>query len=69
MPGIINQMGLVELGLVEQIHQEIGSHPQEIVSARVAVKAMIINGLGLVSASVYLERKILCRQSHLTSSS
>ncbi len=67
MPGIIDQMGLVELGLVEQINQEIGSHPQEIVSAGVAVKAMILNGLGLVTAPLYLERKILCGQSHWTS--
>ncbi len=47
--GIIDQMGLVE-----QINQELGSHPQEIISAGVAVKAMILNGLGLVSAPLYL---------------
>ncbi|OLT59245.1 IS1634 family transposase [Moorena bouillonii] len=50
--GIIDQMGLVE-----QINQELGSHPQEIVSAGVAVKAMILNGLGLVSAPLYLFEK------------
>jgi len=38
------------MGLVEQINQELGTHPQEIVSAGVALKAMILNGLGLVSA-------------------
>ncbi|NEN94577.1 MAG: IS1634 family transposase [Moorea sp. SIO3I7] len=47
--GIIDQMGLVE-----QINQELGTHPQEILSAGVGVKAMIINGLGLVSAPLYL---------------
>ena len=40
--------------LVEQINQELGTHPQEIVSAGIAVKAMILNGLGLVSAPLYL---------------
>jgi transposase len=47
--GVIDQMGLVE-----QINQELGTHPQEIVSAGVAVKAMLINGLSLVSAPLYL---------------
>ena len=47
--GIIDQMGLVE-----QIDRELGSHPQEKVSAGAAVKAMILNGLGLFSAPLYL---------------
>ena len=47
--GIIDQMGLVE-----KINQELKTHPQEIISAGVAVKAMILNGLGLVSAPLYL---------------
>lgn len=47
--GIIDQMGLVE-----QINQELGTHPQEMISAGVGVKAMILNGLGLVSAPLYL---------------
>ena len=46
-----------EMGLVEQINQELGSHPQEKISAGIAVKAMIINGLGLVSAPLYLFEK------------
>jgi len=50
--GIINEMGLVE-----QINQGLGGHPQEIISAGVAVKAMIINGLGFVSAPLYLFEK------------
>ncbi|NEQ87127.1 MAG: DUF4277 domain-containing protein [Moorea sp. SIO2I5] len=59
--GIIDQMGLVE-----QINQQLGTHPQEIISAGVAVKAMIINGLGLVSAPLYLSLEIFCGQSHRT---
>lgn len=50
--GIIDQMCLVE-----QINQILGTHHQEIVSAGQAVKAMIINGLGLVSAPLYLFEK------------
>ncbi|MFM1841425.1 MAG: hypothetical protein RLZZ490_156, partial [Cyanobacteriota bacterium] len=38
-------------------NREVGSHPQEIVSAGVAVKAMIINGLGFVSTPLYLFEK------------
>lgn len=50
--GIIDQMGRVE-----QINQELGIQPQEQVSAGVAVKAMILNSLGLVSAPFYLFEK------------
>jgi transposase len=50
--GIIDQMGLVE-----QINQELGSHPLEVISAGVAVKGMILNGLGMVSAPLYLFEK------------
>lgn len=35
----------------------LGTHPQEIVSPGQAVKAMILNGLGLVSAPLYLFEK------------
>ena len=45
------------MGLVEQINRELGTHSQEIISAGVAVKAMILNGLGLVSAPLYLFEK------------
>ncbi len=46
----IDHLGLVagiidEIGLVEQINQLLGQHPQEKVSAGHAVKAMILNGL------------------------
>jgi transposase len=47
--------GLVdELELVEQINQHLGEDPREQISPGVAVKAMILNGLGLVSAPLYL---------------
>ena len=44
------------MGLVEKINQELKTHPQEIISAGVAVKAMILNGLGLVSAPYIYSR-------------
>lgn len=47
--GIVDQMGLVRL-----IDQALGIHPQQIVSPGQAVKAMILNGLGFVSAPLYL---------------
>lgn len=47
--GIVDQMGLVKL-----VDQALGTHPQQIVSPGQAVKAMIVNGLGFVSAPLYL---------------
>ena len=47
--------GLVdEIGIVQKINELIGEQPGEIVSHGQAVKAMIINGLGLVFAPLYL---------------
>jgi transposase len=46
-----------EMGLVEQIDRLLGTHPQEIISPGQAVKAMILNGLGFVSAPLYLFEK------------
>lgn len=47
--------GLVdELEIVEQINQHLGEDPRERISPGVAVKAMILNGLGMVSAPLYL---------------
>lgn len=43
-----------EMGLVEQINQCLKQHPLQIVSPGQAVKAMILNGLGFVSAPLYL---------------
>ena len=45
------------INLVEQINQQLGSAPQEIVSPGQALKAMILNGLGFVSARLYLFEK------------
>lgn len=47
--------GLVdELEIVEQINQYLGEDPRECLSPGIVVKAMILNGLGLVSAPLYL---------------
>lgn len=43
-----------EMGLVEQIDRHLGTHPQEIITPARVVKAMILNGLGFVSAPLYL---------------
>ncbi len=43
-----------EIGLVEEIDHKLGTHPQEHVSPGQAVKAMILNGLGFLSAPLYL---------------
>lgn len=55
----LDHLGLVagiidELGLVEQINQLVGQHECERVSPGHVVKAMILNGLGFVSAPLYL---------------
>ena len=49
MAGIVDEMGLVEV-----IDRQIEPHPQQTVSTGVAIKAMILNGLGFVSAPLYL---------------
>ena len=43
-----------EMGLVERINQRLKQHPLQVVSPGQAVKAMILNGLGFVSAPLYL---------------
>lgn len=58
----LDHLGLVaglidEMGIVEKINQLIGEKPGEIVSPGHVVKAMILNGLGLVSAPLYLFSK------------
>ncbi|MEG4274951.1 MULTISPECIES: IS1634 family transposase [unclassified Microcoleus] len=55
----IDHCGLIagicdDMGLVEQLDRMLGTHPQEIVTPGQAVKAMILNGLGFVSAPLYL---------------
>jgi transposase len=47
--GIIDEMGLVEI-----INEEVGTHPQEKLSVGIIVKAMILNCLGCVNAPLYL---------------
>lgn len=42
------------MGLVEVIDHQIAPHPQQTVSTGVALKAMILNGLGFISAPLYL---------------
>ncbi len=60
----LDHLGLVagmidELGIVEKINDLVGSQPGEKVSPGHAVKAMIINGLGLVSSPLYLFSKFV----------
>lgn len=55
----LDHLGLIaglidEIGLVEKINELLGEQPEEIVSSGNVVKAMILNGLGLVSAPLYL---------------
>lgn len=55
----IDHLGIVagmvdEIGLVEHVNELLGTHPQEVVSLGHVLKAMILNGLGLLSAPLYL---------------
>lgn len=55
----LDHLGIVasiidEVGLVEEVDKALGRHVQESVSSGTAVKAMILNGLGFVSAPLYL---------------
>ncbi len=45
---------VAQIGLVEEIEQQIAKHFQQIISTGQVVKAMILNGLGFVSAPLYL---------------
>lgn len=58
----LDHLGLIaglidEIGIVEKINEIIGEQPGEIASPGQVVKAMIINGMGLVSAPLYLFSK------------
>jgi transposase len=47
--------GLIdEIGMVELLNERLGTDPREKVSTGIAVKAMLLNGLGFVSAPLYL---------------
>ncbi len=55
----IDHLGIVagivdQIGLVEEIDRHIKKHPQQLISTGQVVKAMILNGLGFVSAPLYL---------------
>lgn len=55
----IDHLGIVagivdEIGLVEEIDRLLGTHSQEQISSGQVLKAMILNGLGFVSAPLYL---------------
>lgn len=55
----LDHLGLVagiidEIGVVEQVNQLVGQHCCEKVSPGHVVKAMLINGLGFVSAPLYM---------------
>lgn len=45
------------MGIVGQVNEKLGTHLREKVSAGVIVKAMILNGLGFVSAPLYMFSK------------
>jgi transposase len=51
--GIVAGM-LDEIGLVEQVDELLGIYPQEKVTLGQILKAMILNGLGFISAPLYL---------------
>jgi len=55
----LDHLGLIagivdELGVVEIVNQRLGEDPREQISGGIAVKAMILNGLGFASAPLYL---------------
>lgn len=55
----IDHLGIVagivdEIGLVEQVDELLGTHSQAVVSLGQVLKAMILNGLGFLSAPLYL---------------
>ena len=55
----IDHLGIVagiidEIGLVEEVDHRLGTHSQQYISSGEVLKAMIINGLGFVSAPMYL---------------
>jgi len=55
----LDHLGIVagivdEMGLVEYLNEQVGVDPRETLSVGVVVKAMILKGLGFVSAPLYL---------------
>ena len=46
--------GLIdEIGIVELVNERLGTDPREKVSIGIVVKAMLLNGLGFMSAPLY----------------
>jgi transposase len=60
--GIIDKMELVEL-----VNKQVGIKEKEMLTPGQIMKAMILNGLGFLSAPLYLERAVFDRQSNRTS--
>src|SRR5215216_1208781 len=47
--------GIIDrIGLVERVNERLGTSPDELITSGQVVKAMILNGLGFVSAPMYL---------------
>ena len=58
----LDHLGIVagiidEIGIEKNINERLGKNSREKVSAGVIVKAMLINGLGFVSAPLYMFEK------------
>ncbi len=56
--GMIDQMGLEE-----RVNDCLGTHPPPIVSSGQGLKALILNGLGFVSAPLYRDEGFLIDQA------
>jgi transposase len=55
----VDHLGIVaglidEIGIVSYINEKVGTDPREKVSAGIIVKAMLLNGLGFISAPLYM---------------
>ena len=67
----IDHLGIVagivdEIGLVEQVDELLGTHPQAVVSLGQVLKAMILNGLGLFQRlCICLASSLRARQSSI----
>ncbi len=47
--------GIIDrIGLVERVNERLGTSPDELITSGQVLKAMILNGLGFVSAPMYL---------------
>ena len=57
--------GLIdETGIVELINQKLGVDNREKIAAGQVIKALILNGLGMVSRPLYLFSQFFWRQSY-----